>query len=89
MIAKGAAYWIVFWIAFTVVQVAGLLSLGFISVHSNPGLWCVVFFFLLPGGILSQLLDLPWYTLAFLIVGVNLATWWSLKKWVQKDWYYG
>ena len=84
MTAKGVAYSIVFWIAFAVVQVAGVLSLGFINVHSNPGLWCVAFFFLLPGGILFQLLTLPWYTLTSLVLGVNLVTWWSFKKWAQK-----
>jgi len=87
MTAKGVAYLIAFWIAFTVLQVAGVLSLGVTSVHSNPVLWCVGFFFLLPGGILFQLLTLPWTTLVFLVVGVNLVTWWSLKKWVQKEWW--
>ena len=86
MTAKGVAYWIVFWIAFTVVQAAGFLLLN-TSVHSNAGQWLVGFFFLLPGGILFQLLTLPWLTLAFLVVGVNLVTWWSLKKWVQKEWW--
>jgi hypothetical protein len=83
MTAKGVAYLIVF----SVLQVAGVLSLGVNSVHSNPVLWCVGFFFLLPGGILFQLLTLPWVTLVFLVVGVNLVTWWSLKKWVQKEWW--
>ena len=86
MTAKGVAYLIVFWIAFTVVQVAGILSLGFTVSIRTPGLWCVAFFFLLPGGILFQLLTLPWFTLVCLVVGVNLVTWWSLKKWVQKEW---
>ena len=58
---------IVFWIAFTAVQVAGVISLGFNSVHSNPGLWCVGFFLLLPGGILFQLLTLRWFTVVFLL----------------------
>lgn len=74
MTAKRSACWFAFWIAFVAVQAAGFLALSFTSVHSNPGLWLVEFFFLLPGGILFQLLDLPWSTLAFLVVGVNLVT---------------
>ena len=87
MTADDVTFLIVFWIAFTAVQVAGVLSLGFVNVHSNPGLWCVGFFFLLPGGILFQLLTLPWFTIVFLVVGVNLVMWWILKKRVQKEWW--
>ena len=83
MTAKGVAYWILFWIAFAAFQAAGFLSLIFTSAHSNVGLWFVGFFFLLSGSILFQLLILPWYPLASLVVGVNLVTWWSLKKWMK------
>ncbi|MGA9471259.1 MAG: hypothetical protein WBV36_02275 [Terriglobales bacterium] len=79
---RGMAYWIVF----AGVQMAGFVSFSFFNVHTSIAPLFTGVFFLLPGGVLTLLVDLPFAALASIIVVVNFVAWSGLKKWGGAEW---
>jgi hypothetical protein len=79
---RATAYWIVF----AGVQMAGFASFSLFNVHTSIAPLFIGIFFLLPGGVLVLVVDLPFAALASIIVVVNFVAWWGLKKWGGAEW---